>query len=201
MKLDGAGQNFVLHRETRLHRGEHRIGNLVEERVDVRLALAGHGQLVRHDNLRDGEFVFFSMVTQFLHRSVGIFRLALLRRRVAFPFVKPAAGRVILQLVNRLVASHELARHRVWMRELSLGRVVNDVGQREIERLVAELKRIRFVRLLFHCVEEQRIHRGRFLADESRQRGAFGAVALARGAQAAEQMHLEPGRLGELISR
>ena len=87
------------------------------------------------------------------------------------------------------------------MREVALGRVVDDVGQRQIERLVAELQRIRLFRLLLHLVEEQRINRGRFLADQPRQRGAFGAVALAGGAQAAEEVNLEAGRLGQLVGR
>ena len=142
LQLDRAGQHAFLHREARLHGREHRVGDLVEERVDLLLGLAGHGDFVRHDDLRDRELVLLGVLAQFLHRGVGILRLALLGRRVALPLVEPAAGRVILQFVDRLVAGHEFAGHRVRVREVALGRVVDDVGQREIERLVAELHRI-----------------------------------------------------------
>ena len=87
------------------------------------------------------------------------------------------------------------------MREVALGRVVDDVGERQIERLVAELHRIGLLRLGDHLVEEQRIHGGRLLAHQARERGALGAVALAGGAQAAEQMHLEAGGLRQLVGR
>src|SRR6185436_13171767 len=101
------------------------------------------------------------MLAKFLHRCVRILRLSLFRRRIALPFIETAARRVILQLVNRLVSgAHELAGHGVGMRELTLGRIVDDISQREIERLVAKLERIGFVWFLLHRVEEKRVNGG-----------------------------------------
>ena len=50
-------------------------------------------------------------------------------------------------------------------------------------------------------VEERRIDGRRLLADDAGERGALGAVALAGRAEAAEQVHLQRGRLGELVGR
>ena len=55
--------------------------------------------------------------------------------------------------------------------------------------------------LAARLVEELRFDRRRLLADDARQRRALGAVALARGAQAAEQVHLQAGGFGELVGR
>ena len=69
------------------------------------------------------------------------------------------------------------------------------------KRLVAELHGEALVRIRDEAVEERRLDGRRLLADHAGERGALGAVALARGAQAAEQVHLDPRRLGELILR
>ena len=79
------------------------------------------------------------------------------------------------------------------LRQVAFWRIVDDVGKRHVERLAAERNRIGLLRLRDHPFEECRIHCGRLLADEPRQRRAFGAVTLAGRAQAAEQMHLEAG--------
>ena len=101
VQLDRAGQDVVLHGKTRLHGREHRAGDLVEEGVDLLLALAGHGDLVRHDDVGDREVVLLRVLAQLLHRRVGIFRLALLGRLVALPLDEPAADRIVLLLVER----------------------------------------------------------------------------------------------------
>ena len=87
------------------------------------------------------------------------------------------------------------------LRQVAFWRIVDDVGKRHVERLAAERNWIGLLRLGDHPLEERRIHRGRLFADEPRQRRAFGSVALARRAQATEQMHLEAGGLRQLIGR
>ncbi len=44
--------------------------------------------------------------------------------------------------------------------------------------------------IVSHAVEEQRIDGGQLLADDSGEGGALGAMTLARGAEAAEEMNL-----------
>ena len=67
--------------------------------------------------------------------------------------------------------------------------------------LLAELHREGLIRVRRQAVEERRLDRRRLLADDAGERGALGAVALAGGAQAAEQVHLEAGGLRELVGR
>ena len=67
--------------------------------------------------------------------------------------------------------------------------------------LPPSLHRVGLLRLGDHLVEEQRIHGGRLLAHQACERGALGAMPLAGGAQAAEQMHLEAGGLRQLVGR
>ena len=201
MQLDRAGQHALLDRQAGLDGGQHGARDLVEERVDVRLALAGDRGFIRHDHLRDREVVLLGVLAQLLHGGEGILRRILLRRLVALPFDEAAAHRVVLELVDRLVAGHELAGHGVGMGKVALGRVIDDVRQRQGEGLVAELHRIGLVGLVEHLVEEQRIDRGRFLAEQPGEGCALRAMALAGGAEAAEQMHFQAGRLGELVGR
>ena len=87
------------------------------------------------------------------------------------------------------------------MRELALRRVINHVFQRRVDRLVAQLHLENLVGIGRETVEERGLHGGRFLADDAGQRGALGAVTLAGGAEAAEQMDLERRGLRELIGR
>jgi len=63
------------------------------------------------------------------------------------------------------------------MREVALWRVVDDVLQRRVERGGAELHRKGLVLVGLEIIEERRIDRGRFLADDARERGSFCAVA------------------------
>src|SRR5690606_22314926 len=100
------------------------------------------------------------------------------RWRVALPLDEPAADRVILLLEQHLTAGHELAGHGVRVREIALRRVVNDVLQRSIEGLVAELHREDLVRPVAQIVEEQGVDRRRLLADDTRERGSLRAVPL-----------------------
>ena len=81
------------------------------------------------------------------------------------------------------------------MREVALRRVVDDVLERSVERLAAELHLESLIGIRRQAVEERRLDRRRLLADDAGERGALGAVALAGRAQAAEQVHLERGRL------
>ena len=74
------------------------------------------------------------------------------------------------------------------MREVALRRVVDDVLERRVERGGAELHREGLVGLGRQFVEEQRIDGRRLLADDAGERGPLGAVALAGGAEAAEQV-------------
>ena len=199
--LIGPGRTSSLNVRPDLHRRHHGIHDLVEEGVHLRLALARDRGLVRHHHLRDRELVRLGVLAQLLHRGVRILGRILLRRRVALPFDEAAAHRVVLELVDRLVAAHQLAGHGVGMGKVALGRVVDDVGKRQVERLVAELDRIGLLGLVAHLVEEQRIDRGRLLAQQPGKRRTLGAVALAGRAEAAEQVHLQPGGLGELVGR
>src|SRR5262245_41849406 len=100
------------------------------------------------------------MLPQFFHGRVWILRLPLLGRLIALPLDESAADRVVLLFENSLVAGHEFARHGVWMRKFTLGRVVDDVGEREFERLVAELHGVGLIGLRDHLVEEEGIDRG-----------------------------------------
>ena len=152
--LIGPGRTSSLIGKTGLHRREHRAGDLVEEGVDLLLGLAGDRHLVRHDHVGDRKVVLLRVLAQLLHRRVRIFRLALLRRLVALPLDEAAADGIVFLLVERLVAGHQLARHGVGVREIALRRVVDDIGERQIEGLVAELHRIGLLRLGDHLVEE-----------------------------------------------
>ena len=83
--------------------------------------------------------------------------------------------------------------------EIALGRIVDDVLERGVDRLGSELDRVNLVRLGLHLVEDgNRVDRRRLISDETGQRGALGAVALAGRAEAAEQMDLERRRLAKL---
>ena len=57
VKLDRARQDVFLDGQTGLHRREHRRRDLVQEGVDLLLALPGHRHLVCHDDVRDREVV------------------------------------------------------------------------------------------------------------------------------------------------
>ena len=87
------------------------------------------------------------------------------------------------------------------MLEVALGRIVDDVLEADIDRLVAELYLERLVRLVSQAVEKQRVDGGRLFSYQSRQRGSFRAVSLAGGAEAAEQVDLKLRRLGEFVGR
>ena len=139
------------------------------------------------------------MLAQLLHRRIGIFRLPLLGRLVALPLDEAAADRIVFLLVKNLVAGHEAGRHGVGVREVALRRVVDDVGERQVERLAPQLHRVGLIRLGDHLVEEARIHGRRFLAHEACERCTLGAVALAGGTEAAEEVDLEAGGLGQLV--
>ena len=141
------------------------------------------------------------MLAQLLHGGEGILGRVFLRRLIALPFDETAAHRIVLELVDRLVAAHELAGHGVGMGKLALGRVIDHVGKRQVERLAAQGHRIGLLGLGDHLVEEQRVDRGRLLAEQSGKRRALRAVSLAGCAQAAEQVHLQPGGLGQLVGR
>ena len=82
-----------------------------------------------------------------------------------------------------------------------LVRVVDDVLEAHIDRLVAELHREHLVRLVSQAVQELRVDRRRFLPDQPGERGSFRAVSLARRAEASEQVHLKLRRLGEFVGR
>src|ERR671913_637772 len=87
------------------------------------------------------------------------------------------------------------------MWEVAFWLVVDDVSERQAERFVAELDGVSLLRLDDHLVEEQWIDRGRLLANKPCQRRALGAMTFACRAQAAEQMHLETGRIRQLAGR
>ena len=55
---------------------------------------------------------------------------------IALPLDEAAADRVVLLFEEHLVARHQLAGHRVRMREVALRRVVDDVLERRVEGLV-----------------------------------------------------------------
>src|SRR6185369_10749070 len=93
----------------------------------------------------------------------------------------------------------EFAGHRVRMGEIALGRVVDDVGEREIEILVTELQRIRCGWFLLHLVKKERVNGGRLFAEQSGESGALGAVSFPGGAETAEEVDLEPSGFGEFI--
>src|SRR5688572_894 len=103
------------------------------------------------------------MLAQFLHCRIRIFRLALLWRCVALPFVETTAGRVILKFMDRLIAAHEFARHRVWMWELTFRRVINNVREGKLERLFTELYLIGLIRFFLHLIQKKRIYGSRLL--------------------------------------
>ena len=85
------------------------------------------------------------------------------------------------------------------MREVALGRVVDDVLERDVERLAAELHREDLVRIgrASSSRKAGSIVAGS-LPTSAGERGALGAVALAGRAEAAEQIDLQRRRLGEL---
>jgi hypothetical protein len=87
------------------------------------------------------------------------------------------------------------------MREVAAGGVVDDVRERDPEGLLAELHGEELVRLVPQAVEEQRVDGRRLLADEAGEGGTLGAMPLARGAQAAEEVHLQRRGLGERLRR
>ncbi len=87
------------------------------------------------------------------------------------------------------------------MREIALGLVIDDVLERDIEALVAELHREALVGIVPKAVQEERIHRSRLLADNAGQSRAFGPVTLTRGAEAAVKVDLHAGGLGKLVRR
>ena len=201
VQLDRAGQHAFLDRQARLDCGQHGARDLVEERVDVRLALAGDRRFIRHDHLRDREIVLLGVLAQLLHGGEGILGRIFLRRLVALPFDEAAAHRVVLELVDRLVAGHELAGHGVGVGKLALGRVIDDVSKRQVERLATQGHRIGLLGLGDHLVEEQWVDRGGFHAKQPGKRRALRAVSLAGRTEAAEQVHLQPGGLGQLVGR
>src|SRR6185369_5989428 len=94
-------------------------------------------------------------------------------------------------LEQYLVSGHELAGHCVWVFEVALGRVVNDVFEANVESCRTELHREHLVGLVTEAVEKQGIDRCRFFTDDSGKRRAFGAVALTGCTQTAEQVDLE----------
>ena len=131
------------------------VRDLVDEGVDLRLALARHGDFVRHDDLRDRQLVLLACASSSFIVAYGYFGCPLLRRLVALPLDEPAADRVVLELVEDRVARHQLARHRVGVREVPLGRVVDDVLQRGLEGLVAELHVEALIGIGREAVEER----------------------------------------------
>ena len=163
--------------------------------------LPGDRDLVRHRDLRHRQLVRLGVGQQLLHRRVRVLRLALLRGLVALPLDEPAADGVVLLLEEHGVPRHELAGHGVRVREVALGRVVDDVLQGDVEGLVAQLHREDLVGLVPQAVEEERVDGRRLLAHDARERCPLRPVAQAGGAQAAEQVHLERGRLVELLLR
>ncbi len=161
--------------------------------------LARDRHLVGHRHLRHGQLVCRGVLQQLRHRRVRVLRRALLGRLVALPLDEPAAHGVVLLLQQHGVTRHQLAGHRVRVREVALRRVVDDVLERGVERGGAELHREHLIGLLLQLVEERGIDGGGLLADDAGEGSALGAVADARGAEAAEQVNLERSGLGELV--
>ena len=120
---------------------------------------------------------------------------------IPLPLDEAAADRVVLQLVEDVAPSHQLARHRVRVRKIPLGLVVDDVLQREVEGVVPQLHGKALIRMGHEAVQEFGLDGCRLLADHARQRCSLGAVPDAGCAQAAVEMDLEPGGLRELIGR
>jgi len=138
------------------------------------------------------------MLPQLLHGGVWIFGRILFWRGVSFPFDKSAADGVILQFVEYGVSGQEHGPHGVRVRKVSFRSVIDYVFQGNGKRLVAELYRKRLIRILSQAVEEGGIDGRWFLPNQPCERSAFCAMPLACGTQAAIQMNLEGGRLGEL---
>ncbi len=197
----GPGKHAFRCAEPGLHDGHHRAGDLVDEGIHLLLALAGDRRLIRQHHLRDRQLVVLGVLPQFLHRPERVLRRVLLGRRVALPLDEAAAHRVVLLLEEHGVAGHQLGGHGVRVVKVPFGRVVDDVFERQIERLAAELQREGLIGFVAHLVEKQGIDGGRLLAEQPRERGALRAVPLSGRAEAAEQVHLESRRLRECVRR
>src|SRR4030095_11264115 len=94
-----------------------------------------------------------------------------------------------------------LDRHRVWVFEVALGGIIDDILEAHIDRLVAKLYLERLIRLVSQGVEKFTVHGGRLFSYQSRKRGSFRTVALAGGTEAAEQVDLKLRRLSEFVGR
>jgi hypothetical protein len=200
VQLDRTGQHVVFrHRQARLHRCDHRVDDLVDPLVDFRFRLARDRHLVGEHDLADRGLLVVGVGPQLLHRRERVLRGVLLGRRVPLPLDESAADRVVLLLEQHLVAGEELHRHRVGVLEVSLGGVVDDVLEAHVDRLATELHGEHLVGFVAQAVEELRVDGGGFVPDQPRERGPLGPVPLAGRAEAAEQVHLELGRLGLLI--
>ena len=84
------------------------------------------------------------------------------------------------------------------MREIALGRVIDDVLEGGIDRLRPKLDRIDLVRVGGHFVEDRRVDLRRLIADEAGERCPLCPMAFSGGAQAAVKMNLESRCLIEL---
>src|ERR1041385_3215639 len=87
------------------------------------------------------------------------------------------------------------------MREIAFRRVVDDVRETDGESLGAKLYLECLVRLVSQAIEKRWIDCRRLFSNQPRERGAFCAMSFACRAEAAEQMDLQCGCLGEFVLR
>jgi len=200
VQLDGAGQD-AFHRQAGVDAAEHDLDHLVQEFPDLLLGFPGDGQLVLEQDLLQRYLAVQRVLLELLGMGVRVLGLPLFRRLVALPLDEAAADRVVFQRVQRLVARQQHGGHGVGMMEVALGGVEDDVLEGQIEAGRSDGDRVRLVRVGRQLVEELRRAGGRRLAEQAGQRGPVGAVALARGAEAPVEVHLQGGGFLQLLGR
>ena len=131
----------------------------------------------------------------------GILGFPLVRRLVALPLDEASADRVVFQLVKRLVAGEQLRRHRVRVREVSLGSIEDDVFQSQIQTGRTDGHLVRLIGIRGQSVQELGRACGWSLAEQSGERRPVGAMTFPGSAETAEQMDLQRRSPLELIFR
>ena len=168
MQFDRAGQHVILrHRKPRLYRRDHCVNDLVDEGINLRFRPARDRHLVGKHYLCNRDLVIVGVSAKLFHRPKRILRRVFLRRCIPFPFDESAANRVVLLFEQHFLSGQKLRGHRIRVVEVAFGRIVNDVLQANVDRLVAELDRKSLIRLVSQAVEKQRVYGCRLFSYES----------------------------------
>ena len=168
MEFDWTWQNGIFGRgKAGFYNRNHRVGDFVDEGVDLFFGAAWDGHFVRENHLCDREIVSLGVLAKFLHGAEWILRRIFFRRRVTFPFDEAAADGVIFLFEQHIFAGEKFARHCVGMVKFALGRVENHVLQTHLEHFLTEFDVEGLIWIIAQLVEERGIDGRGLLANDA----------------------------------